>query len=70
LIGFWFEKPSAADAGNKAFIVNRLADFGFLCGILFVWMLSGAAGKERTFNFAELACVFPNMRRTARSLRP
>ena len=59
LIGFWFEKPSAADAGNKAFIVNRLADFGFLLGILFVWMLSGAAGAERTFNFSELAIRLP-----------
>ncbi len=59
LIGFWFEKPSAADAGNKAFIVNRLADFGFLLGILYVWMLSGAAGTERTFNFAELARRLP-----------
>ena len=28
LIGFWFEKPSAADAGKKAFIVNRIGDFG------------------------------------------
>ena len=59
LIGFWFEKPSAADAGNKAFIVNRLADFGFLLGILFIWMLSGAAGAERTFNFSELARRLP-----------
>jgi len=59
LIGFWFEKPSAADAGNKAFIVNRLADFGFLLGILFVWMLSGAAGAERTFNFSELSARLP-----------
>ncbi len=59
LIGFWFEKPSAADAGNKAFIVNRLADFGFLLGILFIWMLSGAAGAERTFNFLELARRLP-----------
>jgi NADH-quinone oxidoreductase subunit L len=30
LIGFWFEKPSAADAAKKAFITNRLGDFGFL----------------------------------------
>src|SRR5277367_6418984 len=29
LIGFWFEKPSAGDAAKKAFIVNRLGDFGF-----------------------------------------
>lgn len=37
LIGFWFERPSAADAGKKAFITNRIGDFGFLLGILLVW---------------------------------
>jgi len=37
LIGFWFEKPSAADAAKKAFFTNRLGDFGFLLGILVVW---------------------------------
>jgi NADH-quinone oxidoreductase subunit L len=37
LIGFWFEKPSAADAAKKAFITNRLGDFGFLLGIIFLW---------------------------------
>ncbi len=59
LIGFWFEKPSAADAGNKAFIVNRLADFGFVLGIVLVWMLSGAGGAERTFSFTELQRWLP-----------
>ena len=33
LIGFWFQKNSAANAGKKAFIVNRIGDFGFLIGI-------------------------------------
>ena len=33
LIGFWFERKSAADAGKKAFIVNRIGDLGFLIGI-------------------------------------
>jgi NADH-quinone oxidoreductase subunit L len=33
LIGFWFQKQTAADAGKKAFIVNRIGDFGFLIGI-------------------------------------
>src|SRR5580698_8782157 len=33
LIGFWFQKPSAAAAGKKAFIVNRIGDFGFLIGM-------------------------------------
>lgn len=37
LIAFWFTKESAADAGKKAFITNRLGDFGFLLGILMVW---------------------------------
>ena len=32
LIGFWFTKKSAADAGKKAFIVNRIGDFGFILG--------------------------------------
>src|ERR1019366_9159755 len=42
LIGFWFEKPSAGDAAKKAFIVNRLGDFGFLLGILVVWAALGS----------------------------
>jgi len=42
LIGFWYEKPSAADAGKKAFITNRLGDFGFLLGILTVWATMGS----------------------------
>ena len=33
LIGFWFQKPSAANAGKKAFVVNRVGDFGFLIGM-------------------------------------
>jgi NADH-quinone oxidoreductase subunit L len=42
LIGFWFERPSAAEAAKKAFIVNRIGDFGFLLGILGVWHLFGS----------------------------
>src|ERR1700733_11388024 len=42
LIGFWFERPSAGDAAKKAFIVNRLGDFGFLLGILMVWGILGS----------------------------
>ena len=41
LIGFWYEKKAAADAGKKAFIVNRVGDFGFILGIfLLFWTLS------------------------------
>jgi NADH-quinone oxidoreductase subunit L len=46
LIGFWFEKPSAADAAKKAFITNRLGDFGFLLGILIVWAMFGSLHFE------------------------
>ena len=42
LIGFWFGRPAAAAAGKKAFITNRIGDFGFLLGILLVW---GAFGE-------------------------
>jgi NADH-quinone oxidoreductase subunit L len=42
LIGFWFQRPSAAEASKKAFIVNRLGDFGFMIGILTVWAIFGA----------------------------
>src|SRR3954462_7009276 len=37
LIGFWYKKKSAADAGKKAFIVNRIGDFGFLLGTLMIF---------------------------------
>ena len=49
LIGFWYEKPSAADACKKAFLTNRLGDFGFLLGILVVWATLGYR-----LNFEEL----------------
>ena len=38
LIGFWHEKASAANAAKKAFITNRLGDFGFILGILVIWL--------------------------------
>jgi NADH-quinone oxidoreductase subunit L len=48
LIGFWFEKASAADAAKKAFLTNRLGDFGFLFGILLLW------GALDSLNFGAL----------------
>ncbi len=42
LIGFWYEKASAADAAKKAFITNRLGDFGFLLGIILIWATLGS----------------------------
>jgi NADH-quinone oxidoreductase subunit L len=37
LIGFWFEKDSASQAAKKAFLFNRVGDFGFICGLLILW---------------------------------
>ncbi|WP_437226486.1 NADH-quinone oxidoreductase subunit L [Planctomicrobium sp. SH661] len=42
LIGFWFRKPSAAAAAKKAFVVNRIGDFGFLIGIFLIWTTFGS----------------------------
>jgi NADH-quinone oxidoreductase subunit L len=42
LIGFWFEKKSASDAGKKAFIVNRIGDFGFLLGMFIIFWHVGS----------------------------
>src|SRR5439155_10194717 len=41
LIGFWYEKKSACDAGKKAFIVNRIGDYGFILGVLLVFVHYG-----------------------------
>ncbi len=49
LIGFWFEKKSAADAGKKAFIVNRVGDFGFLIGFLLLFATTGVLGFDEVF---------------------
>ena len=60
VIGFWYEKPSAADAGVKAFMVNRLADFGLLCGILLLWSLSDVGGGK-SFELTQMAAVIPHL---------
>ena len=50
LIGFWFEKKSAADACKKAFIVNRVGDFGFLIGTLIIFATCGGVlGYDQVF---------------------
>jgi NADH-quinone oxidoreductase subunit L len=46
LIGFWYAKPSAAAAARKAFVVNRIGDFGFLLGIFLIWMHLGSVQFE------------------------
>jgi NADH-quinone oxidoreductase subunit L len=44
LIGFWFEKDSAANAGKKAFVVNRVGDFGFILGMFLLFTSLGKHG--------------------------
>ncbi len=51
LIGFWFHRPSAANAAKKAFIVTRFGDFGFLAAILFLFYHTG------TFDIEELHAI-------------
>ena len=52
LIGFWFSKRAAADAGKKAFIVNRVGDFGFLLAILLMFWTFGSVDFEMVFTIA------------------
>ena len=54
LIGFWYEKKSASDAGKKAFIVNRIGDIGMLLGILIVFT------TYHTFSFHEIFTAIAN----------
>src|SRR5438046_10270659 len=42
LIGHWFERDSAAEAAKKAFLTNRIGDFGFMLGILMAWAATGS----------------------------
>jgi NADH-quinone oxidoreductase subunit L len=49
LIGFWFQKPSANAAAIKAFVVNRVGDFGFLLGIFTLFMLLGSTDFDTIF---------------------
>jgi NADH-quinone oxidoreductase subunit L len=49
LIGFWYKKPSASAAAMKAFIVNRVGDFGFALGIFGVFVLFGSINLESVF---------------------
>ena len=53
LIGFWYEKKSATDAGKKAFIVNRIGDFGFLLGMFTLFAAFGTLDFIPIFEQAE-----------------
>jgi NADH-quinone oxidoreductase subunit L len=57
LIGFWFKKKSAADAGKKAFIVNRIGDFGFILGMLLVFATFGTLDFQQVAAAADARAV-------------
>lgn len=64
LIGFDLEKKSAADAGMKAFIMNRIGDLGFILGSAFIFLLVGSFSYEdiiRIFKENELARTYAEM---------
>jgi NADH-quinone oxidoreductase subunit L len=58
LIGFFFERRSAANAANKAFIVNRVGDAGFIIGLLIIWTYIGDFNFQRIF--AQLPALVHN----------
>ena len=49
LIGFWYQRPAAAEAGKKAFVVNRIGDWGFLLGIFLVFVTFGSVDFATVF---------------------
>jgi len=49
LIGFWYEKKSASDAGIKAFVVNRVGDFGFVLAVLLIFVTFGTLDFSEVF---------------------
>nr|WNH39488.1 NADH-plastoquinone oxidoreductase subunit 5 [Tongoloa sp. LG-2021a] len=55
LIGFWFTRPAAANACQKAFVTNRVGDFGLLLGILGFYWITGS------FEFRDLFKIFNNL---------
>ena len=58
LIGFGFQKPSAAAAARKAFVVNRVGDFGFILGVFLIWKTFG------TVRFSEVFELIPHVAET------
>ena len=57
LIGFWFRKKSAADAGKKAFIVNRIGDFGFVLGMLLIFATFGTLDVQQVAAAADARAI-------------
>jgi NADH-quinone oxidoreductase subunit L len=49
LIGFWYQRPAAAEAGKKAFVVNRIGDWGFLLGVFLIFVTFGSVDFATVF---------------------
>jgi NADH-quinone oxidoreductase subunit L len=62
LIGHWFDRPSACAAATKAFIVNRIGDFGFILGLFTIWHYAGSLDYATVFGKAQaLAALTINL---------
>ena len=57
LIGFWYEKKSASDAAKKAFIVNRIGDFGFALGVMLIFWTFGSLNYTEVFQSAPSSLI-------------
>ncbi len=57
LVGYWYHKPSAADAARKAFLVTRLGDVGLILGIFLLWYLTGKGSLDFSTIFAQMNTV-------------
>ena len=68
LIGFWYHKPSAAAAGKKAFVVNRIGDWGFIIGMLLIFVHFGTLDFGRVFTEAPDRLAFGSAIATAIAL--
>ncbi|PKK82560.1 MAG: NADH-quinone oxidoreductase subunit L [candidate division Zixibacteria bacterium HGW-Zixibacteria-1] len=59
LIGFWFEKKSASDAGKKAFITTRIGDLGFIVGLLMLGLYAGTFNYQEVFSIVKSGTLSP-----------
>ena len=70
LIGFWFKKKSAADAGKKAFVVNRIGDYAFILGMLLLFVAASARSTSSASpRRSRRSPPEPMLRRRSRSRR-
>jgi NADH-quinone oxidoreductase subunit L len=68
LIGFWFERQAAADAGKKAFITTRIGDFGFALGVMLIFVTFGTLNYGEVFEAAPATLQFGGFTATAITL--